>query len=61
MLDNANNMAVLKLWDPLLSLLKSEHSAIVTHACWIIGTAVQNNLKAQSAVSFKSTHHPRSR
>jgi len=50
LMDNANNMTVLKLWDPLLSLLVSSHSAIVSHACWVIGTAVQNNLKAQAAV-----------
>ncbi|ORX40046.1 nucleotide exchange factor Fes1-domain-containing protein [Kockovaella imperatae] len=49
-LDNANNMAVLKLWEPILSLLSSPHETIVAHACWIIGTAVQNNIKAQSAL-----------
>ena len=51
MLDNANNMAILKLWQPLLGLLKSDQQPVVAHACWIIGTAVQNNLKAQAAVS----------
>ena len=50
MIDNANNMAILKLWNPLLELLKSEHQPVVAHACWIIGTAVQNNPKAQAAV-----------
>jgi hypothetical protein len=50
LIDNANNMAVLKLWEPLLGLLESSESEIVTHAAWIIGTAVQNNLKAQAAV-----------
>ena len=50
-LDNANNMAVLKLWEPLLMLLSSPHETIVAHTCWIMGTAVQNNLKAQAAVS----------
>jgi hsp70-interacting protein len=50
MIDNANNMAVLKLWEPLLELLKSSSPRIVAQALWIIGTAVQNNLKAQAAV-----------
>jgi hypothetical protein len=50
MIDNANNMAVLKLWQPLLSLLDSEHADIVRHALWIVGTAAQNNLKGQAAV-----------
>ena len=62
MLDNANNMAVLKLWKPLLSLLSSPHESLVAHTCWIIGTAVQNNLKAQGAVSQAqlSCHRPAS-
>lgn len=50
-LDNANNLAVLKLWDPLLALLKSPEPQIVGAACLLIGTAVQNNIKAQAAVS----------
>ncbi|WVR06376.1 hypothetical protein IAU60_003407 [Kwoniella sp. DSM 27419] len=50
LIDNANNMPILKLWQPLLGLLSSSHSEIVAHACWIIGTAVQNNLKAQAAL-----------
>ncbi|KAK8858620.1 hypothetical protein IAR55_002849 [Kwoniella newhampshirensis] len=50
LIDNANNMPILKLWDPLLSLLSSPHPEIVAHVCWIIGTAVQNNLKAQAAL-----------
>jgi hypothetical protein len=45
-------MAVLKLWEPLLRLMKSPEQPIVAHACWIAGTAVQNNLKAQAAVSI---------
>lgn len=50
LIDNANNMAILKLWEPLLKLLQDEHQPVVAHACWIMGTAVQNNLKAQSAL-----------
>lgn len=45
-------MAILKLWQPLLQLLEDEHQPVVAHACWIMGTAVQNNLKAQAAVSL---------
>ncbi|ODN81654.1 hypothetical protein L202_02053 [Cryptococcus amylolentus CBS 6039] len=50
LIDNANNMPILKLWQPLLALLASPHPEIVAHTCWIIGTAVQNNLKAQAAL-----------
>jgi hsp70-interacting protein len=50
LIDNANNMAVLKLWQPLLDLLQSPSPKIVTQALWIMGTAVQNNPKAQAAV-----------
>ncbi|KAL7423087.1 hsp70 nucleotide exchange factor fes1 [Cryptotrichosporon argae] len=50
LIDNANNMAVLKLWQPLLALLQSPHPEIVRHALWVIGTAVQNNPKAQAAL-----------
>lgn len=50
LIDNANNMAVLKLWQPLLALFKSPHAEIVRHALWIAGTATQNNLKAQAAL-----------
>ncbi|OCF33507.1 hsp70-like protein [Kwoniella heveanensis BCC8398] len=50
LIDNANNMPILKLWQPLLGLLSSPHPEIVAHTCWIIGTAVQNNLKAQAAL-----------
>lgn len=52
MIDNANNMAILKLWEPIRDLLSSSHQEIIRHAAWICGTAVQNNLKAQAAVSF---------
>lgn len=52
MIDNANNMTALKLWEPLFSLLFSDSPEIVRHALWIIGTAVQNNLKAQASFFF---------
>lgn len=52
-IDNATNLEILKLWPPLLSLLSSSSSSsssepeIRRYAAWTIGTAVQNNPKAQ--------------
>ncbi|WVQ65813.1 uncharacterized protein L199_003991 [Kwoniella botswanensis] len=54
LIDNANNMPILKLWQPLLSLLSSPEDEIVSNALWIIGTAVQNNIKAQAALYIHS-------
>lgn len=52
LIDNANNMAVLKLWPPLIALFDDKNDEVVQHALWIAGTAVQNNLKGQAAVSI---------
>lgn len=57
MIDNANNMAILKLWEPIRNLLSCPHQDIVRHAAWICGTAVQNNLKAQAAVRLLNLPH----
>ncbi|KAK4189599.1 nucleotide exchange factor Fes1-domain-containing protein [Podospora australis] len=46
-LDNANNIANLSLWTPLLSLLSHDESEIRRYAAWCVGTAVQNNIKSQ--------------
>lgn len=46
-LDNANNLAPLGLWTPLLSTLSHADPEIRTMAAWCIGTAVQNNEKSQ--------------
>ncbi|KAF6241511.1 hypothetical protein HO173_000221 [Letharia columbiana] len=46
-LDNANNMEVLGLWAPLVQLLKSDEADLRKYAAWCVGTAVQNNVKAQ--------------
>jgi hsp70-interacting protein len=54
LIDNANNLVALKMWEPLLELLKDKEDGIVAHVCWIIGTAVQNNLTAQAAVRILS-------
>ena len=47
-LDNANNMDVLNLWTPLVQLLKDDEAELRRYAAWCVGTAVQNNVKAQA-------------
>jgi soluble cytochrome b562 len=46
-LDNANNIANLSLWTPLLEQLRHDEREIRKMAAWCIGTAVQNNVKTQ--------------
>ncbi|KAJ6134241.1 Hsp70 nucleotide exchange factor fes1 [Penicillium sp. IBT 18751x] len=46
-IDNANNLEPLGLWTPLVQLLKHEEPDLRRYAAWCIGTAVQNNEKAQ--------------
>lgn len=46
-IDNANNMESLGLWTPLVGQLESEEADMRRMAAWCVGTAVQNNLKAQ--------------
>ncbi|KAH0846792.1 hypothetical protein AYO21_07351 [Fonsecaea monophora] len=46
-IDNANNMEPLGLWSPLLAQLESHSADLRRMAAWCIGTAVQNNVKAQ--------------
>ena len=46
-LDNANNMAPLGLWTPLLGCLAHAHADMRKMAAWCIGTAVQNNESSQ--------------
>lgn len=46
-LDNANNIANLGLWSPLLEQLKNEEAELRKMAAWCIGTAVQNNERTQ--------------
>ncbi|THH28769.1 hypothetical protein EUX98_g5422 [Antrodiella citrinella] len=50
-IDNANDLARLKMWEPLQALLTSPSSsdAIQRQVLWIVGTAVQNNPSAQAA------------
>ncbi|EYE90528.1 Hsp70 nucleotide exchange factor FES1 [Aspergillus ruber CBS 135680] len=46
-IDNANNMEPLGLWTPLVQLLEHEEADMRRMSAWCIGTAVQNNEKAQ--------------
>ncbi|BCS17914.1 Hsp70 nucleotide exchange factor FES1 [Aspergillus puulaauensis] len=46
-IDNANNLEPLGLWTPLVELLKHKEPDMRRMAAWCIGTAVQNNEKAQ--------------
>lgn len=49
-IDNANNLEPLGLWTPLVQLLKHEDADMRRMAAWCVGTAVQNNSKAQDRV-----------
>lgn len=51
-LDNANIMESLCLWTPLVSQLESAEADMRRMAAWCLGTAVQNNVKAQERVCF---------
>ncbi|KAL7948988.1 nucleotide exchange factor Fes1 domain-containing protein [Trichoderma barbatum] len=46
-LDNANNIANLDLWTPLLGHLHNEERELRKMAAWCVGTAVQNNERTQ--------------
>lgn len=46
-IDNANNIAALDLWRPLVQQLGHEHADMRSMAASCIGTAVQNNIAAQ--------------
>ncbi len=48
-IDNANNLAALGLWSPLVQLLESPDAEIRRMAAWCVGTAVQNNPQSQEA------------
>lgn len=55
-IDNANNLEPLGLWTPLVQLLKHEEAEMRRMAAWCIGTAVQNNEKAQDKVCSHEAH-----
>jgi hypothetical protein len=47
-MDNANDLQPLHVWPELFLLLSDEEAQVRKYAAWIIGTAVQNNEKAQN-------------
>jgi hypothetical protein len=47
-LDNANDLAPMKLWPMLLKQLKSTEPKVRKYTAWVIGTATQNNEKSQN-------------
>lgn len=49
-LDNANNLGVLGLWEPLVQELEAAEAGRRMMGAWCIGTAVQNNAGAQEMV-----------
>lgn len=50
-IDNANDLQPLKLWPELLNiLLASKEPEIRVNVAWVMGTAVQNNDRAQQDV-----------
>ena len=51
-IDNANNLDILGLWTPLVRLLGDPEEELRRMAAWCVGTAVQNNTKAQERVSL---------
>lgn len=46
-LDNASDVSPLGLWPRIISLTHDEDPEIRMHACWIVGTAAQNNERTQ--------------
>ncbi|KAI5461293.1 nucleotide exchange factor Fes1-domain-containing protein [Mariannaea sp. PMI_226] len=55
-LDNANNMANLGLWTPLLEQLHHEEREVRKMTAWCIGTAVQNNVRTQERLLAMGEH-----
>lgn len=53
-MDNAADMQNMNMWPKVLDLLTDKQDPIIKLACWICGTAIQNNPKAQEAVSMTS-------
>ena len=48
-LDNANDLENMKLWEPLVSFLSDPIEEMRLQSCWVLGTAIQNNIKSQAA------------
>ncbi|KAF2397200.1 putative Hsp70 nucleotide exchange factor [Trichodelitschia bisporula] len=49
-IDNANNLVPLGLWPPLVEQLEHDIADLRAMAAWCVGTAVQNNVKAQESL-----------
>ncbi|KAI9793344.1 MAG: hsp70 nucleotide exchange factor fes1 [Peltula sp. TS41687] len=49
-MDNANNMTPLQLWEPLIDQMQSDEAELRRMAAWCLGTAVQNNIRAQEHI-----------
>lgn len=41
----------MQMWPKILTLMESAQDPVICHACWISGTAIQNNISAQKSVS----------
>lgn len=52
-IDNANNLAHLGLWIPLIQQLSNEEAQSRMMAAWCLSTAVQNNVKCQEKLLEK--------
>lgn len=46
------DLAPMKMWETLIELSKSDEDEIKQYGLWIIGTAIQNNPKAQHTVNI---------
>ncbi|KAI8907840.1 armadillo-type protein [Gorgonomyces haynaldii] len=57
-IDNANDLRPLGLWPKLLKALEFEEDELRMFSLWVIGTAIQNNEKAQQAFyDFEALGH----
>ncbi|GAA98885.1 uncharacterized protein L969DRAFT_88935 [Mixia osmundae IAM 14324] len=53
LIDNANDLEPLGLWPTIVDCLTAKEEAIQIQACWVAGTATNNNPKAQAAFLAK--------
>lgn len=45
----------MNMWEPLIGLLDSSSETITLNTLWILGTAIQNNPKAQEDVGYRAS------
>ncbi|KAK9898116.1 ARM repeat-containing protein [Cystobasidium minutum MCA 4210] len=48
-MDNANDLKNMNLWQPITDFLEDPEEDMRLQACWVLGTAIQNNPKSQQA------------